>query len=157
MKKTLLLIILLLVVGTGAFVMSGNSEDSIGGNAISNSNFNGQAVTSTLKVVGSQYVLEPSSFKKGVPVKIQADMSQMPGCSKSIVISAFNVRKNLNANDNIIEFTPNKAGTFNIACSMNMYRGTFTVLESDGSKTNYVEPTSTKGGTCGGGCGGCGG
>jgi plastocyanin domain-containing protein len=80
----------------------------------------------------------------------------MPGCSKSVVISAFNVKKNLNANDNIIEFTPDKAGTFNIVCSMNMYKGTFTVLQADGAQSNYVEKTSTAGATCGAGGGGCG-
>ena len=93
---------------------------------------------------------------KGVPVRIEADMSQMPGCSKSIVISAFKVRKSLTANDNIIEFTPDKAGTFNIACSMNMYKGKFTVLQSDGVKSDYAEQASTTGHTCGASGGGCG-
>ncbi|MEK6893134.1 MAG: cupredoxin domain-containing protein [Nanoarchaeota archaeon] len=117
---------------------------------------NGNVQVAKMKVSGGQYLIEPSSFKKGVPVRIEADISQIPGCSKSIVISAFNIRKSLSSSDNIIEFTPDKAGTFNIACSMNMYRGTFTVLDSDGKKANYVEPAST-GGSCGGsGGGGCG-
>ena len=38
---------------------------------------------------------------------------------------------------------------------MNMYRGTFTVLDSDGNKAEYVEAVQT-GGTCGGESGGCG-
>ena len=80
----------------------------------------------------------------------------MPGCSKSVVISAFNIRKVLSSDDNVIEFTPDKAGTFNIACSMNMYKGTFTILQSDGTKSNYVEQASAAGRTCGGGSGGCG-
>jgi len=118
-----------------------------------------------LSVEGGSYVMSPSTLKKDVPVRIEADMTKMPGCSKSIVISAFNVRKNLAEGANTIEFTPNKAGTFNIACSMNMYKGSFTVLEDNGSSPVYVESTSTTTGpiaesSCGmangGGCG-CGG
>ncbi|MBS3094607.1 cupredoxin domain-containing protein [Candidatus Pacearchaeota archaeon] len=81
----------------------------------------------------------------------------MPGCSKSILIPAFNIQKNLNEKNKIIEFTPDKSGTFNIMCSMNMYRGTFIVLENDGTKSNYFETPSATGGSCSmGGCG-CGG
>ena len=69
-----------------------------------------------------------SEFEKDIPVRIEADMGKMPGCSKSIVISAFNVRKTVTSGDNLIEFTPTKTGTFTIACSMNMYRGVFTVV-----------------------------
>jgi len=52
-------------------------------------------------------------------------MSTVVGCSRDIVISSFGVRKAVSPGDNIIEFTPDKTGTINIACSMNMYRGTF--------------------------------
>ncbi|MFH0830206.1 MAG: cation transporter [Candidatus Aenigmatarchaeota archaeon] len=121
----------------------------------------GNVQTVKLSVSGGNYVLEPSTFKKGVPVRLEADLSKMPGCSKSVVISAFNVNKYLAPGDNVIEFTPDKAGTFNIACSMNMYKGTFTVLEPDGTRSNYAQPSSSSGGSCGGGsgggCGGCGG
>ena len=61
-----------------------------------------------MKVEGRNYVLEPSSFKEGIPVRIEADMSKFVGCSQSVVISAFNVRKTLSSSDNIIEFTPDK-------------------------------------------------
>ncbi|MEK6928311.1 MAG: cupredoxin domain-containing protein, partial [Nanoarchaeota archaeon] len=111
-----------------------------------------------LSVQGSNYVLEPSTVKKGIPVRIEADMSKMPGCSKAVVMSSLGVRKSFSSSDNSVEFTPDKAGTFNIACSMNMYQGKLTVLDSDGSKANYVEPAPTGGHTCGGGAGGgCGG
>ncbi len=144
------------------FAMSGNASSSqtSSGNAIINSNSAENAQVAKMYVKNSKYILEPSTFKVGVPVRIEADMLQMPGCSKSVSISAFNVRKTLTSSDNVIEFTPTKAGTFNIACSMNMYVGTFTVLDANGAKSNYAE-TAPKGGTCGGsgggGCGGCGG
>ena len=69
------------------------------------------------------------------------------------------LKKILSERDNVIEFTPDKAGTFNIVCSMNMYKETFEVLESDGTKSNYVETAQTGGHSCssnGEGCG-CGG
>lgn len=109
-----------------------------------------------MKVVGGNYILEPNTVKKGLPVRIEADINQMPGCSKSVVINAFNVRKNLNANENTIEFTPDKAGTFNVYCSMAMYKGQLIVLDSDGTKTSYVEQAPTSGSSCGSSGGGCG-
>jgi plastocyanin domain-containing protein len=128
---------------------------SASGNVVAST---GEVQVVKMHVEGSQYVMEPSSFKVGVPVRIEADITRMPGCSKSIVISEFNIRKSLSASNNVIEFTPTKAGTFNIACSMNMYRGTFTVLDANGAKSNYVQqaPSSGTGGSCGASGGGCG-
>src|SRR3989344_9617988 len=144
---------------------SGLSNNAIAGGITDNaveygSEGNGNSQTAKMHVENGQYILKPNTFKVGSKIRIEADVSRIPGCAKSIIIPAFGVRKNLELNNNIIEFTPDKAGTFNIACSMNMYRGTFTVLESDGGKANYVEKTSASQGSCGGagrGCGGCGG
>ena len=145
------------------FEKSGAVSGSQSPATIVNSNINSASLDNSnthivnLYVQGSQYILEPSTFKVGVPLKLVADISKMPGCSKSIVISAFNIRKTLTSSDNTITFTPTQAGTFNIACSMNMYRGTFTVQNSDGSNSNYVEKSSaSSGGSCGGSSGGCG-
>lgn len=158
-KNNLYLVGTILIILVGAFFLFSNSGRAVSpltGNVIGNQNGNVQVVK--LSVSGGNYVLEPSQFKKGIPVRIEADTSKMPGCSKSVVISAFGVSKTFSSGNNIVEFTPDKAGTFNIACSMNMYRGTFTVLESDGTKSNYAEQQINSGGSCGmgGGCG-CGG
>ena len=42
---------------------------------------------------------------------------------------------------------------------MNMYRGQFTVLESDGTRSDFVDPAvnAPPAAGCGGGSGGCGG
>jgi uncharacterized protein len=114
-----------------------------------------------LHVQGGSYVLEPSKLKKGIPVRLEADMSRMPGCSKDVVISAFGVRKYFTQGDNVVEFTPDKTGTINIACSMNMYRGTFEVVNPDGtSDPNAVVQSQNvpvaSGGSCGASGGGCG-
>lgn len=149
-----------IIAAVSFFILSHGASatgNTITGNTIIPS---GDAQVVKLSVENGNYVLTPSTFKKDVPVKIEADISKMPGCSKSVVISAFNVRKSVSEGNNIIEFTPDKAGTFNIACSMNMYKGTFTVLENDGTKPAYIEKTPSGGSSCGmaggGGCG-CGG
>jgi len=160
MKNTTIFIgigIIILVAAVFIFRVSGN--ETLTGNII-NSADNTQIVK--LSVENGKYVMNPSEIKKGIPVKIEADMQNMPGCSKSIVIPSFNVRKTFTSKDNTVEFTPDKSGTFNIMCSMNMYRGTFVVLEDDGNKSNYVENSIEKPvlseSSCGmsGGCG-CGG
>lgn len=144
----LVLAIIILTVGATNYFATGNAIFALKDNA--------NTQISTLKVAGSSYVLEPSTFKKGVPIRLIADMSQFLGCSRSVVISAFNVRKTLSPSDNVIEFLPDKAGTFTIACSMNMYRGKFMVIDSGGEKTDYVESASTVVNSCGSGSEGCG-
>lgn len=149
-----------IIVAISFFILSNGASAT--GNAVAGNTIipSGEAQAVKLSVENGNYVLTPSTFKKDVPIRIEADISKMPGCSKSVVISAFNIRKGVSEGDNIIEFTPTKAGTFNIACSMNMYKGTFTVLENDGTKPTYVEKTPSGGASCGmaggGGCG-CGG
>jgi plastocyanin domain-containing protein len=112
-----------------------------------------------LKVVGGNYILSPSILKKGVKVHMIVDMSTVVGCSRDIVISSFGVRKAVSPGDNIIEFTPDKTGTINIACSMNMYRGTFQVTD-DGNPQVGVQaasaPVAPSAGSCGASGGGCG-
>ncbi|MFA5953234.1 MAG: cupredoxin domain-containing protein [Candidatus Pacearchaeota archaeon] len=155
MKNKIALIgigILILVVAVFIFRASGN--ETLNGNIINKEDI--QVVK--LSVENGKYVLSPSEFKKGIPVRIEADVLNMPGCSKSIVIPSFDIRKSFTSQDNTLEFIPDKAGTFNIMCSMNMYQGTFVVLENDGSKVSYVEKSVSSGPSCGmsEGCG-CGG
>ena len=151
--------IFIVLVLAGFFLNSESSMVSGVNGALVNTNTN--TVSDDVQIVkmyveGSQYVFEPSSVKKDVPVRLEADISRMPGCSKSVISSELNIKKTFNSVDNTLEFTPNKAGTFYIACSMNMYKGTFAVLESDGSKSNYVQTPLSSGMTCGANGGGCG-
>ncbi len=113
-----------------------------------------------LTVRGGNYMPNPIRVKKGIPVKLIADISSVRGCASSIVIPEFGVSKFVRAADNVIEFTPTKSGTFKFSCSMGMYRGTIVVEEADGTVAAYTgtaAPVAT--GSCkmgGGGCG-CGG
>ena len=121
----------------------------------------GEAQKVLLKFENYQYKLEPSELQKGVPVRMEVDLDSVYGCMRDIVIPSFGVDKYVREGNNIIEFTPTKSGTFNIQCSMNMGRGKFSVVKSDGSKSAYVEEAENPaaGATCGssgGGSCGCG-
>ena len=112
-----------------------------------------------LSVQGSTYYPNPIRVKKGIPVRLVADMSKVPGCSRSVVIPEFGIRKVLSAGDNTIEFTPEKSGTFQFSCSMGMYLGTIVVEEADGSVAAFAgnaPAPAAAGASCGASGGGCG-
>ena len=151
-KNSLYSVGIVVLVVAGVIFLSLNQGSSL--ESYSDDNQETQIVK--LSVKNGEYILEPPQLKKNVKVRLEADLPQMPGCSKSIVIPAFKVSKTVSSKDNTIEFIPNKAGTFYIACSMNMYKGTLTVLESDGAKNSYVQTPPSSGASCGAGGGGCG-
>ncbi len=147
-------IISLVLVGYIVFAQSSEGGVNVAGGKISPS----QTQLVKLSVSGGNYILSPSVIKKGIPVKLVAD-SSVVGCARSIIIPEFNVRDIISSSDREIEFTPDKAGTFTIACSMYMYTGTFEVLNEDETKSGYIEQTQSdysSGGSCGVGGGGCG-
>ena len=152
-KNTLYGIGAVLIILIGIVFLSLSSSKPLNSNVIYN---NKDVQVVKLSVVNGQYVFEPSSVKKDIPVRLEADISKMPGCSKSVISSELGIRKTFNSNDNTLEFTPNKAGNFYFACSMNMYKGNLIVLESDGTKSNYIQTPQSSGGSCGSGGGGCG-
>jgi plastocyanin domain-containing protein len=121
-KNTLIIaVLIILIIGFGIFLI----KDS--GAAGSGLNSGEKVQIVKLSVVNGNYVMNPSQVKVGIPVRIEADIAQMPGCSKSFVMPSFNIMKVFTSTDNTVEFTPDKTGVFNVMCSMNMYRGTLTV------------------------------
>lgn len=66
-------------------------------------------------------------IKKGVPVKFIVKGEQVSGCANRIIIPAFNITKNISYGENVIKFTPTKAGTIGFSCWMGMVRGKFIV------------------------------
>lgn len=104
----------------------------------------------------------PNSFtiKKDIPVKWIVTSEDAFTCAASIVSSKLGIRKNLEAGENIIEFTPTEAGQVRFTCSMGMYSGVFNIVGSENStqtpQTNTVAIPPSAGGYCSGGGGGCG-
>jgi hypothetical protein len=152
------LVALVMLVSGRNIIQDTVPGESITGNAVLDPTIVGSEMQSvTLKMVNYGYELEPSTFKKGVPVRMEVDLSTVYGCMRDVRIPAFGVSKYVREGDNVIEFTPTKSGTFNIACSMNMGRGSFSVEEGDGQVAAYVEPEPiAEAGSCGSGAGGCG-
>jgi len=93
------------------------------GNVISSAN--AQVVNMAVDYSG----YNPSVFKlqAGVPVKWVIDGQQVTGCTSEIIVPSLNIKKRLVKGENVIEFTPEKAGTINFSCSMGMVRGKFIV------------------------------
>ncbi len=128
-RNSLIVIATLIIILIGVVAMQGNK---INDPVVQNSQ-NTQAVFASGKIVnvgvtGSQYTLSPAQFKKGEKVSLVFDMNEVTGCARSVVIKDFGIRQMVSGANNIIEFTPDKTGTFVIACSMNMYRGSFDVI-----------------------------
>lgn len=107
----------------------------------------------------------PNTFtiKKGVPVKWIITSEDVNTCASSIVSSSLNIRASLNLGENVFEFTPNETGVLKFSCSMGMYRGTFNVVNSDGTGSTAAKQESQQqvappggSGSCGSGGGGCG-
>jgi plastocyanin domain-containing protein len=114
----------------------------------------------TLSMRGTTYQFSGPQMRVGTPVRLVAD-STLTGCMRDIVIPAFGVRKYMTGTDNTVEFTPDRAGTFAISCSMGMGRGSFTVVDASGNAPSAAatpQPAIPAGscGASGGGCG-CGG
>lgn len=74
---------------------------------------------------------EPFTVQKGIPVKwvIQAESGTINGCNNSIIIPQYNLQKDLNEGDNVIEFTPTKSGVIPFSCWMGMIRSRITVVD----------------------------
>ncbi|MDR0765060.1 MAG: sulfite exporter TauE/SafE family protein [Synergistaceae bacterium] len=102
-------------------------------------NANGiQEITTPLKRRGYPSV----TVKAGTPVRwnLSAEKGTINGCNNAIVIPAFNIEKRLNVGDNIIEFTPTKAGKYRYSCWMGMIRGTITVTDADAADAPAAPP-----------------
>jgi uncharacterized protein len=93
----------------------------------------------------------PNSFvtKKGVPVKWNINVTELIPCNNEIILSGYNIDEKLKSGMNIIEFTPDKDGTFQFTCGMGMLHGNFIVTESGTASQEQVKakPPSS-GATC---------
>ncbi len=111
----------------------------------------------------------PNSFTvvRGTPVRWVIDAKDPYSCSSTIIASKIGVQKNLVAGQNVVEFTPQESGTIPFSCSMGMYRGSFTVVDtvrtgSAAGTQNVAKQALAAAPTAGscagaGGSGGCGG
>lgn len=100
-----------------------SNQEATAGNAIRQDNI--QIINMTVDYGG--YTPNVFKLEKGLPVKWIIDGTEASGCTNSIIVPDLGIRKALKTGNNIIEFTPQKAGTINFSCSMGMARGKFIV------------------------------
>ncbi len=95
---------------------------------------------------------EPIVVQKDVPVKwiINAEQGDINGCNNSIIVPAYDLEKDLEIGENVIEFTPTSSGTVPFSCWMGMIRSKITVVDdlnevdsSVDSSTDSEEENST--------------
>lgn len=84
-----------------------------------------QVVNMTVDLKG--YTPNVIKLKKDVPVRWVIDGKQITGCTNEIIIPDLGIEKKLVKGQNIVEFTPTKAGTLGFSCWMGMVRGKFIV------------------------------
>lgn len=71
--------------------------------------------------------------QKGIKVRliINAPKKYLTGCNNVIMINEFNIKKELEIGENIIEFTPDKVGTYSMNCWMNMITNNIKVIDNE--------------------------
>jgi hypothetical protein len=86
-----------------------------------------QTVTTNL----DQGIYKPIIVQTGIPVKwtITAKDGDLNSCNNKMVIRSYGVEKQLDVGENVVEFTPTKAGTVVYSCWMGMVGSTITVVD----------------------------
>ncbi|MEQ9398905.1 MAG: heavy metal translocating P-type ATPase [Longimicrobiales bacterium] len=69
--------------------------------------------------------------RAGDPVRIAFDRVEASGCSAELVIPEFDIRESLPSfGSAVVEFTPDRPGTYDFTCGMGMLRGSIVVDEA---------------------------
>ncbi|MEM4367169.1 MAG: cupredoxin domain-containing protein [Candidatus Anstonellales archaeon] len=82
-----------------------------------------------IKALGTgRYEPEEVRVKKGVPVRLYFSAEPSSGCGRYMILDEFGVRLySKNGETQVVEFTPNKVGSYRYHCSMNMFVGKMVV------------------------------
>ena len=97
-------------------------------------NFTSSKLENDYQVV--EFDLSYSSYEdiivqKGIPVKmiIHVDSKYLTECNNELELKDFGITKKLEVGDNIIEFIPDKTGTYTYTCWMNMVKNNIKVID----------------------------
>jgi hypothetical protein len=107
----------------GLTVASGSEQES------SVAGVDVQTVNSTLNTAYYPNI----TVYEGLPVRwvIDAPAGSINGCNNRMIIRDFGIEYSFAPGENVVEFTPTKAGTFRYTCWMGMKSGTITVIPRD--------------------------
>ena len=97
-----------------------------GGAAVARVSGGAQEVTT--RALASSY--QPFVVQAGLPVRwtIEVKAEDLNGCNNALVVPAYGMRKRLAPGKNVVEFTPDRAGTIAYTCWMGMIRSTILVV-----------------------------
>ena len=92
--------------------------------------FDGTRQIVSMTVTNDGYSPDNFTLQQGVPTRWEIEAKDLGGCLSVIQAPKLGLRQRLNAGLNVIEFTPENAGTFAFSCSMGMYGGEIKVVNS---------------------------
>lgn len=101
-----------------------------------------------VQVVNS--TLSPGSYpnitvQAGIPVKwvIDAPAGSINGCNYKMILEEYGIEHAFQEGENVIEFTPEEAGTYRYTCWMGMIHGNIFVTEGDGTSDASVDSAAS--------------
>jgi heme/copper-type cytochrome/quinol oxidase subunit 2 len=109
--------------GCGGFIDSGTAgaSPSASGNATA-AGANAQDIYIRALKTGV-YDKQEITVKKGIPVRLHFTADPDAGCGRQVVLYGLDVRAvSKNGEENVVEFTPQDAGTYEYNCGMRMWR-----------------------------------
>jgi len=135
MAGAVLVVVLGLSMFTQGWGLSGLSLGSVIPRAAAASQTVDSTVTDGVQVVKSELSsgkYPAITVQAGIPVKwiINAPEGSINGCNNRMLIPEYDIEYEFKTGENIIEFTPTKAGTFPYSCWMGMIRSTISVTEA---------------------------
>jgi sulfite exporter TauE/SafE/copper chaperone CopZ/plastocyanin domain-containing protein len=85
------------------------------------------------------------TVQQGIPVRwiINAPQGSINGCNNRFIIREYGIQHSFRYGENVIEFTPEKAGRFVYSCWMSMIRSYITVLAPGENIADVKEPDVT--------------
>lgn len=78
-------------------------------------------------------------IKSGVPVKWIIYGDQVTSCTNRIIVPSLNISKPIVQGENVIYFTPAKAGVIDFSCWMGMVKGKF-IVEDENKGSGFFNP-----------------
>lgn len=124
---SVLVVALGLSMFTGGLTLAGIAGPTAGGGQGALAEGDVQKVRTTLE--SGRY--QPITVTAGMPVEwtIEAPEGSINGCNNRIFIPAYGIEHAFQYGENVIRFTPDKAGTYPYSCWMGMITSTITVVE----------------------------
>ena len=128
---------------SGFAVAAGNNADKDSADSAATTEEGVQVVESTLSA--GRY--PDITVKAGTPVRwiIDAPEDSITGCNYKMLAKDFGIEYTFQTGENIIEFTPDEAGTYQYTCWMGMIRGNIFVVDEDDASDDGVAGSAVDG------------